>query len=255
MPVHNDWSVMCQQVHDWLQGWHWKSESCQQVGPASKFEADQFNRVAFAWEMLIFMSVSQEVARAIFVGLQDALLSQQALWLHINRLDDHVRACLQEQSTALDLACCLRDRFESKRSYEYTRFWYWHVNFSIIFLHLLKKKRWRINRFFSIRNAIRNMYQTIFNGHGAQKNRGGWISTPRRLRRPSQRLRPNPRQLRQQLGTWWKLLSNPWEIWMDGCKEIESPGKLAGTYKLLNWKGKFLENLHFWGSMFIFLRV
>ena len=117
-----------------------KSESCQQVGPASKFEADQFNRVAFAWEMLIFMSVSQEVARAIFVGLQDALLSQQALWLHINRLDDHVRACLQEQSTALDLACCLRDRFESKRPYEYTRFWYWHVNFSIIFLHLLKKK-------------------------------------------------------------------------------------------------------------------
>lgn len=58
----------------------------------------------------LYVVRSQEVAWAIFVaGLQDALLSQQVLWLHINRLDDHVRACLQEQATALDLACCLKD--------------------------------------------------------------------------------------------------------------------------------------------------
>lgn len=86
----------------------------------------------------LYVVRSQEVAWAIFVaGLQDALLSQQVLWLHINRLDDHGRACLQEQATALDLACCLKDPTQAcpnpSSSPDSDTYIDWHVYFPIIF--------------------------------------------------------------------------------------------------------------------------
>ena len=167
MPVPNDWSAICQQVHDWLQGWHWKSESCQQVGPAWRSEAEKPIQSCgiYLGNVNLYVVRSQEVAWAIFVaGLQDALLSQQVLWLHINRLDDHVRACLQEQATALHLACCLKDPTQAcpnpSSSADSDTDIDWHVYFPIIFIHLPLIKRWPDR-------SIRHL-PNISNGHGGR---------------------------------------------------------------------------------------